>query len=569
MDLQHIDLANLNVAAVNVRKAGARAVDDLLPSIRRHGILQPLLVRADGAGFEIVAGQRRFYALQALRDEGITDPVPCIVMESGDDAVAIEASLAENIARLPMDEIDQYKAFAALVKEGQTPEDIAARFGVTERLVHQRLAVANIITPILNAYRREELHPGTLRILTMATKRQQKAWWDMLRDDTQRAPEGHALKNWLFGGANIPTGNALFDLDAYGSGIVTDLFGDTQYFNDSARFWTLQNKAVAEARDRYLAAGWAEVVILNIGEYFASYEYVDTAKEAGGKIFVRLSHDGEVSFFEGLLSQKEVARRRKAAEQGGAAGSDKPELTKSMQRYLDLHRHAAVRGELLGHQGLTLRLAVAQMIAGSALWEVRADPQKAPSDAIAESLSRNRAEDQFAAERAEVFALLGMEGRNDETLALKAHDWMVTRDLHAILAQLIALDDAAVHRIMAFVVAETLPCGSALVEGLGVSLNVDMADHWTPDEVFFDLLRDKSAINAMLAEAGGKPCADANIAATGKLQKSIIQECLDGIREPATPNWQPRYMTFPMGQYSQTGDLSARVRWDKIVAHYS
>ena len=40
----------------------------------------------------------------------------------------------------------------------------------------------------------------------------------------------------------------------------------------------------------------------------------------------------------------------------------KPELTKAMQNYLDLHRHAAVRTELLGHQGIALRLAVAQII---------------------------------------------------------------------------------------------------------------------------------------------------------------------------------------------------------------
>lgn len=70
--------------------------------------------------------------------------------------------------------MDQYKAFAALVKAGQSVEDIASQFGVTERLVTQRLAIANLIGPILTAYRKGDIHPTTVRILTMASKRQQR-----------------------------------------------------------------------------------------------------------------------------------------------------------------------------------------------------------------------------------------------------------------------------------------------------------------------------------------------------------------------------------------------------------
>ncbi len=142
MKLQHIKLTDLKTTAVNVRKKGAKDVSDLIPSIRSLGVLQPLLVRANFEGYEIVAGQRRYHALCALANEQESvDPVPCMVMADGDDAKAIEASLAENVARLPMDEIDQYKAFAALVKSGLGVEDIASQFGITERLVIQRLAI--------------------------------------------------------------------------------------------------------------------------------------------------------------------------------------------------------------------------------------------------------------------------------------------------------------------------------------------------------------------------------------------------------------------------------------------
>ena len=76
-------------------------------------------------------------------------------------AQAVEASLNENIARLPMDEIDQYKAFAALQKTGLDIPEIASRYGVTERLVGQRPAIATIMQPILNACRREEIGADT------------------------------------------------------------------------------------------------------------------------------------------------------------------------------------------------------------------------------------------------------------------------------------------------------------------------------------------------------------------------------------------------------------------------
>ena len=80
------------------------------------GLIQPLLVRARSDGFEIVAGQRRYLAMKKLNADGSpeTDTVPCVVMDATDDAAAIESSLAENVARLPMDEVDQYEAFAAL-----------------------------------------------------------------------------------------------------------------------------------------------------------------------------------------------------------------------------------------------------------------------------------------------------------------------------------------------------------------------------------------------------------------------------------------------------------------------
>lgn len=565
MNLQHIKLENLKTAAINVRKAGAKDIADLEPSIRALGVLQPLLVRPNCEGYEIVAGQRRFHALTKIAEDTDIAPVPCIVMAEGDDAKAIEASLAENVARLPMDEIDQFKAFAALTREGRSVEDIASQFGVTERMVRQRLALANLLPPILTAYRKAEISADSLRIMTMATKKQQKAWLTLHKGDDY-APQGHALKRWLFGGAHIPVSNALFDVENYKGNIVSDLFGDERYFDNPDTFWEAQNTAITAAKTRYMEDGWTDVIVLERGEYFPSYDYVCTGKEEGGKVYITVAHDGEVMCYEGQLSRKDI-KARKRAEAGESAKAERPELTKAMQNYLDLHRHAAVRIALLTDQGVALRLAVTQIIAGSDLWSVEADPQRANTEAIAESLAANSAEAAFAQEREAIMALLGIE--SGRSVVPEKGDWATIRNVHDIFATLTKLEDADVMRILTFATAESLPCGSVMVEGLGAKLDVDLKDSWNPDQTFFDLLRDKEAINSMLAEVGGKTVAAAHVTSTAKVQKGIIQDYVNGERTNGKKDWSPRYARFPMKAYTKRDGISVIDRAKDVKAQYA
>ncbi|MCR5858274.1 ParB/RepB/Spo0J family partition protein [Mesorhizobium sp. J428] len=553
MKLDHLSLEQLKLSPLNVRSKGGADIADLLPSIRSLGVIQPLLVRPNCEGFEIVAGQRRYHALVKLAGEGYAEPVPVAIMEEGDDAKAIEASLAENVARLPMDEVDQYKAFAALKAQGLGVSEIAARFGITERLVGQRLAIANIIAPILNAYRREEIRPDTLRLLTMATPRQQKAWWKLFRSKDEQAPTGHRLKAWLFGGAQVPVSNALFDVEHYDGAIVSDLFEDERYFADSEAFWALQNTAIAERRDACLQAGWAEVVVLDTGERFQTWEHVKTPKKKGGRVYVAITQDGEVTFHEGWLTEKEVRRLAKAEASGKGgepAKAERPELTKTMRNYIGLHKHAAVRTELLASPSIALRLAVAHMVAGSGLWTVEAEKQKADNTAIRDSLAASRAQAGFAEERSRIRELLDIEG--DGPVVSHGNGFnLARRSLADIFDSLMHMEDAAVLRILAYVMAETLEAQSGIVEALGALLSTDMKGWWTADETFFDLLRDKMAVNAILREVAGDVTADAHIASTAKVQKKIVADCLAGDNgRTKVDGWLPRYMAFPAQGYT-------------------
>lgn len=550
MKLEHLNLDQLKPCPLNVRKKGAKDVADLVLSIRSLGVLQPLLVRPNCEGFEVVAGQRRLGALKTLAAEGPVDPVPCLIMEDGEDATAIEASLAENVARLPMDEIDQYKAFAALIDAGESAEDIAARFGITERLVSQRLAISRIIEPILNAYRREEVRPDTLRILTMATARQQKEWYRLLKSDDEYAPVGRSLREWLFGGSQIPVSNALFDVEGYTGAIVSDLFGEERYFSKAEDFWVLQNTAIAKAREAYIEKGWQDVIILDVGQHWAGWEYTKVPRAKGGTVYVTCTHDGEVEFHEGYRLTREIKGKAEGV-QGETPKAGRPELTKAMQNYLALHRQSAVSAALLDHPATALRLIAFHMLVGSPLWRVNAEPLRADSRAIADSITASRGQARHAQARTEMRQLLGIAAEDDEPVIGLRGDMASSVCHDELFTALMALDDGAVMKVLTFLMAESLSADDELIDLTGQHIGIDMQSWWKPDETFFALLRDKEALNEMVAEVAGKDTAAAHVTSTAKVQKKIITDCLDGTRQMQIENWLPRYLAFPAQGYTE------------------
>ncbi|WP_191555627.1 ParB/RepB/Spo0J family partition protein [Brevundimonas aurantiaca] len=570
MQLANIDIGKLSISKLNMRHGKqAPDVSDILPSVRARGVLVPLLVRPSGEGetFEIVAGRRRYFATRTiLEDGGEIEPLPCAVMEPGDDAAALEASLIENLARLDPDEVNQWETFVRLTKEGRTIEDIGRTFGRTVLYVRRILALGNLSPRIRDLYRKDEIDVQSVRHLTLASRSQQKDWLALYDDPEQYAPTGAHLKAWLFGGQAIPAKHALFDLDAYPGRIVTDLFGEDGVFEDADLFWTCQNAAVADLRDRYESEGWTAVEVMDTGDYFHSYEYEKTPKDRGGKVFIAVSGRGEVSVHEGYLSGKE-ARKARAAEakaEGSTEGtpSGKPEVTATMQTYLDLHRHAAVRAVLTDHPAVALRLLIAHVVAGSPLWSIKIESQSVRDEAVAESVETSAGEAAFDAKRRTVLKLLGFD---PETATVTCGGWDEAKTA-AVFARLIRLGDDDLLSVAAVVMGETLHAGGSLVEAVGAYLKVDMSRYWSPDPVFFDLIRDRPVANAILKEVGGKRVADANLSDKVKTQKAIVRDFLDGANDrPKVENWTPKWLGFPAARYTDR-PFAPVARWDAVKA---
>jgi ParB family transcriptional regulator, chromosome partitioning protein len=563
MDLMHIPLTELKIAKSNVRH-GVKKADykDLIPSIKERGILQPLLVRANGEGYEIVAGRRRFLAACEVEKDGTAiEAIPCAIMAKGDDAAALEASLIENVAHLPMDEMDQFEAFQRLLKEGRSVEDIAHIFGVTELTVKRRLAIANLHPKIRNLYRAEEIDAETLRALTLASKQQQKDWLALWEDEEQHAPRGNTLKKWLLGGENIPTSVALFDLGQYQGEIITDLFGEEKYFANMEGFWALQDASIQTKRDDYLAHGWTRVEVLPRGTRFYEWEYQKAPKKKGGAVWIAVSERGEVEIHEGYVSRDE-ARKREKQERGETETpkAAKPELTAPMQNYVELHRLAAIRLELLNHPQVALRLTLAHMIVGSGLWNVKPEPMKPAKPEIAASLAANPACQYFEERRSELLTLLGFEDDRGSLVRPNGDDF----SLASLFAQLLKLSDEDVLRLMALALAETLAAGTATAELAGAVTGATLND-WRPDDTFFELLNGKDVVNAVLADIGSAAIAEGNKAEPAKVQKGIIKDIMRGENgREQNADWLPGYFRFPPMAHSPRGGIAIVDKWDSV-----
>src|ERR1700730_7372437 len=141
--IQELKLAHIIPSPLQPRKDfGQDALQELIESIREHGIIQPLIVRQAGNQYELIAGERRWRAAQEL---GLPQ-VPVIVRRATDLEV-LQLSLIENLQRADLNPIEEAQGYARLAGEfGLRQEDIAAKVG------RSRAAVAN-------ALRLLDLHP--------------------------------------------------------------------------------------------------------------------------------------------------------------------------------------------------------------------------------------------------------------------------------------------------------------------------------------------------------------------------------------------------------------------------
>jgi ParB family transcriptional regulator, chromosome partitioning protein len=177
-DRQPHDLADIRLIQPNRyqprRRFAPEELKELSASIKSHGILQPLLVRRDDAGFELVAGERR---LRAAKMAGLTE-VPVLVKNISDTEM-LEISIIENIQREDLNPMEEADAYHRLMKEFElTQEQVADRVGKSRPAVANFLRLRQLPAEIKKEIINGSLSMGHARALLGAENRnQQLAAW--------------------------------------------------------------------------------------------------------------------------------------------------------------------------------------------------------------------------------------------------------------------------------------------------------------------------------------------------------------------------------------------------------
>jgi ParB family chromosome partitioning protein len=138
------------------------ALEELRNSIREHGVLQPILLRSQGDGYEIIAGERRW---RAARLAG-RDAIPAVVRADVSDEQMLELALVENVQRNDLDAMEKARGFRALQTGlGLSQDQVAVRVGLQRATVANHLRLLDLPEAVQEAVQAGLLGMGHARAL--------------------------------------------------------------------------------------------------------------------------------------------------------------------------------------------------------------------------------------------------------------------------------------------------------------------------------------------------------------------------------------------------------------------
>lgn len=348
---------NLLIASPrNVRRKDRKAdIDALAESIAAHGLIQNLcVVPAANDKFEVNAGGRRLQALKKLARDGViarTHPVPCQVGAAEDGR---EVSLVENVHRVGMDAMDEVDAFAALVAEGASADDVARRFGVTRRHVDQRLVLSALSPRIKSAWKRGDVTLDAARAFCLVDDhaRQDAVFRSLGRPVTHPATVRARLMEGRMRASDRLV--AFVGLEAYelaGGAVVRDLFdADAVYVGDPALIARLATEKLEAEKTPLIGQGWGWVEI-ELG-----------ARSVDGVSPMRLQPDGrpasaqEAAELERL--QADLQALDDALEADGAEDDERWDERDTLSAKIESHRQSlrVWDRDLIAHAGVVLSI---------------------------------------------------------------------------------------------------------------------------------------------------------------------------------------------------------------------
>ena len=259
-----IPLDALSISVLNPRKTVSDAhIESLADSIERFGLIHNLagLVGAEG-NVGIVAGGCRLRAIQLIAERSKDHPFATVPVKlASNSAEAEDWASAENAAREDMTPADEIRAFGRMKARNATVPEIALAFAVTEARVYQRLALAGLPEPVLNALAAGEISLGAAKAFTLSDD--EALTLSLLHQVKGQAVSEAAIKNALHPDAiKASDRRAKFvGVEAYeveGGTVTRDLFSDEVFLASPALLNRLFADALETSRaDLVETQGWA------------------------------------------------------------------------------------------------------------------------------------------------------------------------------------------------------------------------------------------------------------------------------------------------------------------------
>ena len=137
-------------------------LEELSASIRNHGILQPIIVRASTDGFELISGERRW---RAAKLAGLTQ-IPAVIRPDVTDADMLELALVENLQRRDLNPIERARGFASMMASLRiTQEEVASKVGLKRATVANHLRLLDLPEKIQEAVGKNLISMGHARAM--------------------------------------------------------------------------------------------------------------------------------------------------------------------------------------------------------------------------------------------------------------------------------------------------------------------------------------------------------------------------------------------------------------------
>jgi ParB family transcriptional regulator, chromosome partitioning protein len=155
--VEEINISDIELSPYNFRSSTGIEIGGIANSIIRHGLLQPIIVRAAKDLFEIIAGSRRYLACKSLGRKKIT----CHVVEL-DDKQMFEVSLIENIQRKSLTPLEEATAFKIYVSDNGwgSIADLSSKLGKSASYITKRISLLNLPDDVMGSIRNSSLKPS-------------------------------------------------------------------------------------------------------------------------------------------------------------------------------------------------------------------------------------------------------------------------------------------------------------------------------------------------------------------------------------------------------------------------